>query len=81
MLLESIDVVCYGSYNLNSRSHLHDFELNIAIRSNSVAREVRKLMNQDILISNLETEESLKRNIIEQGIDRAKDAQALEYFS
>ncbi len=43
--------VFHGSYNLNNRSALHDFELNISVKSKPLARKVKQLLEADMQAS------------------------------
>jgi cardiolipin synthase len=45
------DSVFHGSYNLNERSALHDFELGILIKSKPFADQVRKMIAYDLSVS------------------------------
>lgn len=42
------DEVFFGSYNLNHRSALHDFEVNILVESRQFAQKVNEMLQKDI---------------------------------
>lgn len=37
-----------GSYNLNHRSAMHDFELNVLVESKQLAEKVKKMLEDDM---------------------------------
>lgn len=43
--------IFYGSYNLNCRSALHDFELNVAVKNSQLAAKVKGILEADIVDS------------------------------
>ncbi|WP_017731353.1 phospholipase D-like domain-containing protein [Nafulsella turpanensis] len=45
---EAEQAVFYGSYNLNHRSAMHDFELNVLIESEQFCKQVKRLLEQDM---------------------------------
>ena len=45
---EAEQSVFYGSYNLNHRSAMHDFELNVLIESEQFCRQVKALLESDM---------------------------------
>jgi cardiolipin synthase len=47
------DMVHYGSYNLNSRSRLHDFELNFVVRDAALTKHAKEVLENDIQNSTL----------------------------
>ncbi|MGY1631908.1 phospholipase D-like domain-containing protein [Geodermatophilus sp. SYSU D01186] len=50
-LNDRANVVCHGSYNLNYRSALHDFEAVALVRSERLADQVRGLLERDLAVS------------------------------
>ena len=58
----SLDVVAsevfIGSYNLNHRSALHDFELNILVKSQQLSEKVMEMLQHDISLSSQLTDDS-----------------------
>jgi cardiolipin synthase A/B len=48
---DSANVVCHGSYNINYRSALHDFESVAIVRSERLADQVRAMMDKDVAVS------------------------------
>ena len=42
------DEVFFGSYNLNHRSALHDFEVNVLVESRQFAQKVNEMLQKDI---------------------------------
>lgn len=40
--------VFYGSYNLNHRSALHDFEMNVLVESKQLANKVKEMLEKDM---------------------------------
>lgn len=49
---KTADCVFYGSYNLNYRSALHDFETCILVKSQNVSERISSLLEYDLAISN-----------------------------
>lgn len=40
--------VFIGSYNLNHRSALHDFELNVLVESQQLSKKAQKMLEEDM---------------------------------
>lgn len=45
---EAASEVFYGSYNLNHRSALHDFEMNVLVESQQFAEKAKKMLEKDM---------------------------------
>jgi len=78
-LFESADTVFHGSYNLNTRSAIHDFELNVLLRSKEVANTVKDLLAEDILLSKCLEEKDFPKTA-QEDLDRLIDNPVVEYF-
>jgi len=52
--------VFHGSTNLNTRSDLHDFEINVLVKSNRLFKEVKTLLEYDIAVGKIIPEKDYK---------------------
>jgi len=81
MIVAGSNIIFHGSYNLNTRSAVHDFEANVLVKSEELYKEVDALLFADIAISAPIDPKKLDSKLDAKDIIDKIEVGATEYFS